>query len=127
MSANFKMVSVAPEAARTELHDLLDLTGCEASVNTLPAGAAGPFVHAHKQNEELYGVLAGRGELWIDGDVRAIKAGDWFRVSPDGKRAIRAAADEAITYLCVQTKQGSLEGFTASDGVLCEEKAPWHE
>lgn len=60
MAENFKMVSVAPDAARTELHDLLDLTGCEASVNTLPAGAAVPFVHAHKQNEELYGVLAGR-------------------------------------------------------------------
>ena len=36
--ANFNKVSVRPEA-RTELHDLLGLTGAEVSVNHLPAGA----------------------------------------------------------------------------------------
>ena len=90
MTENFKLVSVA-QAPRTELHDQLGLTGCEVSINSLPAGAAVPFVHAHKQNEELYGVLSGSGEIWIDGEVHAINAGDWYRVSPSGKRAIRAA------------------------------------
>ncbi len=125
MSENFKLVSVDASAGRTELHDQLGLTGCEVSVNTLPPAAAVPFVHMHKQNEELYGVLAGRGEIWIDGEVVPLKAGDWFRVSPAGKRAIRAAQDEAMTFICVQTKAGSLEGFTMTDGVMCEEKAPW--
>ena len=50
--ANFKKTTVA--GPRTELHDALGLTGCEASYNVLPAGAAVPFVHAHKHNEELY-------------------------------------------------------------------------
>lgn len=68
MSENFQKISLE-EAPRTELHDKLGLTGAEVSVNRLPAGAAVPFVHAHKQNEELYGVLEGRGELWIDGEV----------------------------------------------------------
>ena len=36
--------------SRTELHDKLGLTGAEVSINTLPAGAGVPFVHAHKQN-----------------------------------------------------------------------------
>lgn len=126
MSENFKLISVG-EAPRTELHDQLGLTGCEVSINTLPAGAAVPFVHMHKQNEELYGVLAGRGEIWIDGEVHEIKAGDWFRVSPAGKRAIRASQSEAVTFICVQTKAGSLEGYTMTDGVPCEEKAPWLE
>ena len=57
--------------ARTELHDELGLTGCEVSVNDLPAGAAVPFVHAHRQNEELYGILSGAGEIWLDGEVPA--------------------------------------------------------
>ena len=99
--------------ARTELHDELGLTGCEVSVNQLPAGAAVPFVHAHQQNEELYGILSGAGEIWLDGEVIA-------------KRAIRALPTEAMRFICIQTKCGSLEGFTMTDGIPCEEKAPWH-
>ena len=57
--ANFSKVSVASDA-RVELHDLLSLTGAEVSVNHLPAGAGVPFVHAHKQNEEIYGILEGK-------------------------------------------------------------------
>ena len=61
MSENFKKVTLV-EAARQELHDVLGLTGAEVSVDVLPAGGAVPFVHAHKANEEIYGVLQGRGE-----------------------------------------------------------------
>ena len=39
---------------RTELHDLLGLTGAEISFNNLPAGAGVPFIHSHKNNEEIY-------------------------------------------------------------------------
>lgn len=115
----------AAEGVRTELHDKLGLTGAEVSVNNLPANAAVPFVHKHTKNEELYGVLAGSGELYIDGEVVGIKAGDWFRIAPEGRRAIRAGAD-GISYVCMQTKAGSLEGFTMTDCVVLEEKAPWH-
>ncbi|SEH34558.1 hypothetical protein [Selenomonas sp. KH1T6] len=51
--ANFNKLSVASDA-RTELHDKLNLTGAEISVNNLPAGAGVPFVHYHKKNEEIY-------------------------------------------------------------------------
>lgn len=110
--------------ARTELHDKLGLTGSEVSVNVLPAGAGVPFVHKHTNNEEVYGVLAGSGELYLDGEVTTIAAGDWFRIAPEGRRAIRAG-ENSITFVCMQTKVGSLEGFTMTDGVICEEKAPW--
>ena len=36
------------------------------SVNKLPAGAGVPFVHAHKDNEEIYGVLEGAGGKLVD-------------------------------------------------------------
>ena len=91
MTENFRRISLE-SAPRSELHDALGLTGCEVSVNALPAGAAVPFVHRHVKNEEVYGVLEGRGELYIDGEVVELKAGDWFRISPEGRRAIRAAA-----------------------------------
>ena len=74
--ANFSKVSVASDA-RVELHDLLSLTGAEVSVNHLPAGAGVPFVHAHKQNEEIYGILEGKGKVVIDGETVELAAGDW--------------------------------------------------
>lgn len=125
MSENFKKIALDPQAGRTELHDKLGLTGCEVSVNRLPAGAAVPFVHKHQANEELYGVLEGAGEIYIDGEVVALKVGDWFVVRPEGHRALHAL-DTGMTFICIQTKTGSLEGFTMTDGVVCEgEKAPW--
>ena len=115
--ANFKKVHVAQDA-RTELHDQLGLTGAEVSVNNLPAGACVPFVHAHKQNEELYAVLSGKGKAVIDGETVELQAGDWVRISPAAKRQFFAAEDSAISFICIQTKQNSLEGYTMTDAVV---------
>ena len=103
--------------ARTELHDVLGLTGAEVSINNLPAGASVPFVHAHKKNEEIYGVLAGSGRVVIDGESVELSTGDWVRIAPEGKRQFFAAADEGITYVCVQVRAGSLEEYTAADAL----------
>lgn len=116
---NFKKVSVET-GARVELHDLLSLTGAEISVNSLPAGAGVPFVHSHKQNEEIYGVLAGRGRAVIDGETVELSAGDWVRVSPAAKRQFSAAADSGIRFICVQARENSLEGYTMDDAVVEE-------
>ncbi|MDE7162493.1 MAG: cupin domain-containing protein [Clostridia bacterium] len=114
---NFKKVSVSEEA-RVELHDLLGLTGAEVSINALPAGASVPFVHSHKQNEEIYAVLEGEGKAVIDGESVALKAGDWVRIAPAAKRQFFAAADKGIKYICIQVKAGSLEGYTMGDAVV---------
>ena len=56
----------AKQDPRTELHDVLGLTGAEISINNLPAGAGVPFVHSHKKNEEIYIILSARGALsWM--------------------------------------------------------------
>ena len=113
----FNKVSIGDEA-RIELHAKLALTGAEISVNTLPAGASVPFIHSHKQNEEIYAVLEGEGAAVIDGEKVALKAGDWLRVSPAAKRQFFAAADKAIKYICIQVKADSLEGYTMTDAVV---------
>lgn len=115
--ANYKKVNVAQDA-RTELHDALSLTGAEISVNNLPAGAGVPFVHSHKQNEEIYAVLAGKGRAVIDGETVELAAGDWIRVAPAAKRQFSAAEDSAISWICIQVKENSLEGYTADDAVI---------
>ena len=116
--SNFKKTSVKMSAGRTELHELLNLSGAEISVNSMPAGAQVPFLHQHKQNEEVYGVLSGKGIMNIDGEDIVLNTGDWMRVDPSAKRQLRAADDSAITYICIQTKAGSLDAFTANDAVI---------
>lgn len=113
----FSKVSVTQDA-RTELHDELSLTGAEISVNNLPAGACVPFVHYHKQNEEIYAILSGNGKFEIDGETVEFKAGDWLRISPEAKRQIFAGKDSEISYICIQVKENSLEAYTANDGVV---------
>ena len=115
--ANFNKVSVANDA-RTELHDKLQLTGAEVSVNNLPAGASVPFVHYHKKNEEIYFITAGRGKAVIDGETVELKAGDWLRISPVARRQFFAAENEGISYVCIQVKENSLEEYTNTDGVV---------
>ena len=114
---NFSKVSVG-QAARTELHDSLELTGAEVSVNMLPAGAGVPFVHSHRKNEEIYVILAGRGKAVIDGECVELAGGDWILISPEARRQFSAAEDEALHYACIQVKAGSLEEYTAQDAVV---------
>ena len=116
--ANYTKLNVGTEN-RTELHDALGLTGAEVSINRLPAGAGVPFVHAHTVNEEIYGILAGAGKAEIDGEEVPLTAGDWLKVAPAARRRFSAAADTGLTYICIQTRENSLGGFTAEDAILC--------
>lgn len=106
------------DAPRTELHDLLDLTGAEISVNKMPAGASVPFVHSHKENEEIYGILSGRGTMKLDGETVKLTAGDWLRVGTGVARQLAAAPDSPIAYLCIQVREGSLQHWTDTDGTI---------
>ena len=115
--ANYNKVGEKNEA-RVELHDALNLTGAEVSINVLPAGASVPFVHAHKQNEEIYGVLEGEGFAEIDGERVPLAAGDWLRISPAAKRRFFASEKSAIKYICIQVKENSLEEYTGEDAVI---------
>lgn len=103
----------------------LGLTGCEVSLNRLPAGKGMPFVHSHKKNEELYIVLAGSGTFYVDGEEFPIQEGSLVRVAPDGERAWKAG-DEDLYFICIQAEAGSLTQATLDDGVRnLATKASW--
>jgi mannose-6-phosphate isomerase-like protein (cupin superfamily) len=110
---------------RTELKETLGMTGAEISLNRLGAGQASPFIHKHRENEEVYLVLSGRGEFWLDGEIIPVSEGSCLRVSPSVGRSMRASADSALVYACVQAAENSLKGYTKTDGVLLEEKTGW--
>lgn len=114
---NYVKTNIGNEG-RVELHETLGLTGAEVSINQLPAGAGVPFVHSHKQNEEIYGILSGKGSVVLDGETVQLTAGDWLKVSPAAKRQFSAAADTGMTFICIQVKEHSLAGFTADDAVV---------
>ena len=116
---NFTKVHITQDA-RTELHDSLSLTGAEISVNNLPAGAGVPFVHSHKKNEEIYIILSGQGKAVIDGETVELHAGDFVRVAPAAKRQFFAGDDSAISFVCIQVQEHSLEEYTAEDAVIAE-------
>ena len=115
--SNYTKTNIGSEG-RTELHTALSLTGAEVSINTLPAGANVPFVHSHKNNEEIYGIIAGKGKAIIDDETIELTSGDWLKISPAAKRQFFAASDSEITYVCIQVKENSLGGFTADDAVV---------
>ena len=114
---NYTKTNIGNEG-RVELHETLALTGAEISINQLPAGANVPFVHSHKNNEEIYGILSGKGKVVIDGEEIELASGDWLKIAPAAKRQFFAANDSGITYVCIQVKENSLGGFTADDAVV---------
>ena len=114
---NFAKTSAGAQQ-RVELHEKLGLTGAEVSINRLPEGGSVPFVHSHKKNEEIYCILEGKGRAEIDGEAVELKAGDWLRISPNAKRQFFAASDSGISYICIQVKENSLDGFTATDAII---------
>lgn len=114
---NYKKINTLNEPRR-ELHDELGLTGAEVSINNLPAGTKVPFVHAHKNNEEIYLILDGSGYAIIDGEEVKLTKGDCLRISPSAKRQLAASNHEKITYACIQVRKNSLQGYTADDAII---------
>ena len=114
---NYTKVNVGNEP-RTELHDLLGLTGAEVSFNNLPAGVGVPFVHSHKNNEEIYIVLEGKGTATLADEMVTLNKGDVLRILPSTKRQFKASDKEGITYICIQVKADSLKEYTATDAVI---------
>ena len=52
-----------------------------------------------------------------------MKEGDCLRVDLNAQRSLKAADDSSLSYLCMQTRSNSLEGFTMTDGVVSDEFA----
>ena len=107
------------------LKEPLGLTGMEVSLNLLPPGGEIPFLHRHRDNEELYIFIKGRGRFQVDGEVLEVGEGSVVRVAQDGVRAWRNDSDEDLYFIVVQAGVGSLPKADTSDGIGVEGKADW--
>lgn len=102
------------------LKDSTGATSCEISFGTLPNGVAVPFFHSHRENEENYIILSGSGKFQVNDNVFDIAEGSVIRVATNCDRNIKCTSPEAMTYICVQAKEGSLGNYTMTDAEMTQ-------
>ena len=102
----------------------MGFSSMEVSLNRIAPGTGSPFMHQHREHEELYLFLQGHGQFLIDGTVIPVEAGTLVRVEPEARRAWRNNGDTDLEFIVVQANRHSLKG---QDGVRLEDKAPWPE
>ena len=107
------------ENGKVFLHDALDLTSCEISINSTPKGFKVPFSHKHKQNEEVYIVLKGKGIITVGENKINVKEGSAVRVAAGVARTIENTGDSEFNFICIQAKENSLTQFGFGDAELC--------
>lgn len=88
------------------LKSLLNLTGTEISCGVIPGQGGPPFLHKHRENEEVYLFVSGKGQMQVDGETIDVAEGCVVRVAPAGVRAWRSTSDEPLVYLVIQAKEG---------------------
>ena len=104
-------------AGKQFLREELDLTSMEVSINKCPPGDSMPFIHKHRENEELYLFLKGKGEFCVDGEWFDVQEGSAVRVSPDGARTWRSSKTDELIFIVIQAKAGTMKGSTIEDGI----------
>ena len=102
------------------IKDATGATSCEISFGSLPTGAAVPFFHSHKANEENYIILSGAGKFQVNDDVFDIAEGSVIRVATSCDRNLKCTSAEPMTYICIQAVEGSLGGYTMTDAEITE-------
>ena len=100
-------------------------TVVEFSFQSFAPGTETGFLHTHKNHEELYFFLSGKGEFQVDGEVFAIQEGSVVRVAPAGKRSVRNNGSEPLLMLCVQYRGNTFTAADATDGEILSEKVEW--
>lgn len=103
----------------------LGATGGEFSFQVFQPGQESGFYHTHKNHEELYFFLSGKGEYQVDGENIPVQEGSVVRVSPAGKRTVRNTGNEPLVMLCVQYRGATFTAEDAADGVILGEPVVW--
>ena len=89
----------------------LDLENAGVSYIRMASNYRIPFGHNHKNQEEVYVVVAGSGRIKLGDDVRELKQWDAVRVHKDTMRGFEADADglEVIAIGAPNTGPGDAE------------------
>jgi len=114
-----------PARGKLFLRALLGSAGLEMSLNVVQPGKGILFLHRHRENDEVYVVVGGRGQFLVDGESIDVQEGSVLRLAPAAARAWRNNSDAPLYFLCLQYRVDSvIEGGTA-DGQKAEGKPAW--
>lgn len=108
------------------LKELTKASGTEISFQMLPPKTELPYFHAHRKNEETYIIIKGLGYYQVDEEHFPIREGSVIRVAPNGKRSIYNSSDEPMIYITIQSKENSLEEYSADDGDRIDVTPKWY-
>jgi mannose-6-phosphate isomerase-like protein (cupin superfamily) len=114
-----------PAKGKLFLRILLGSAGLEMSLNVVLPGKGMPFLHRHRQNEEVYVVVGGRGQFLVDGECIDVAEGSVLRISPAAARAWRNDSDAPLYFVCVQYRANSMIEGGGADGQRVEGKPAW--
>jgi mannose-6-phosphate isomerase-like protein (cupin superfamily) len=109
-----------PAQGKLVLRDLLRSAGLEMSLNVVPPGKGFPFLHRHRQNEEVYVVVGGRGQFLVDGECLDVAEGSVLRLSPAAAQAWRNNTEAPLCFLCLQYRADSIVEGGTLDGQKVE-------
>ncbi len=107
------------------LKELTNSTGTEISFSLLLPNKELGYFHIHNKDEETYIILKGSGFYQVDDDCFPIKEGSVIRVAPEGVRSLCNTSDEDMIYICIQSRENSLEEYSTDDGSRVEANPLW--
>jgi len=114
-----------PTKGKMFLRGLLGSAGLEVSLNAVPPGKGIPFLHRHRENDEVYVVVGGRGQFLVDGECIDVQEGSVLRLTPGAARAWRNNSDAPLYFLCLQYRADSVIAGGAADGQRAEGQLAW--
>jgi len=114
-----------PAKGKLFLRNLLGSAGLEMSLNVVQPDKGIPFLHKHQENDEVYVVVGGRGQFFVDGKCIDVAEGSVLRLGPPAARAWRNNSDAPLYFLCIQHRADSVVHGGTLDGKGVEGKPTW--
>ena len=122
------VLTLSPEVqipGKVFLGGALNTTGAEISLQSFAVGSQTGFLHKHKNHEEIYLFIAGKGEFQVDGEIFTVGEGSLVRVAPEGIRSVRNTGDVELVMLCIQYTANSFIAEDATDGDILADEVKW--
>ncbi len=89
------------------LNQKLGLRAMGITVASFPPGQGYDHPHYHAEQEEVYLLAHGRGQMAIDGQIIELEAGDLVRVDPPAVRALRSHPQSPSVWVMVGATPGA--------------------
>jgi mannose-6-phosphate isomerase-like protein (cupin superfamily) len=114
-----------PARGKLFLRSFLGSAGLEMSLNVVQPGKGMPFLHRHRENDEVYVIVGGQGQFLVDGECIDVTEGSVLRMGPAAARAWRNNSDAPLYFLCIQYRADSVIQGGTLDGQKVEGTPTW--